>query len=69
VLLIFARMLSRQKLEPVPVEILTMPPDMAARSLPSTGQVTPEMLNELIRAKPANIGGALREWVGSPSKN
>jgi flagellar M-ring protein FliF len=69
VLLVFLRVLSRQKPEPVPVEVLTMPPELAARSLPSSGQVTPEMLNELIRAKPANIGGALREWVGSPSKN
>ena len=69
VLLIFTRMLGRQKPEPVPVEVLSMPPEMAARSLPSTGQVTPEMLNELIRAKPANIGGALREWVGTNSKN
>lgn len=68
VLLVFLRVLSRQKPEPVPVEILSMPPDLAARSLPSSGQVTPEMLNELIRAKPANIGGALREWV-TASKN
>jgi flagellar M-ring protein FliF len=56
-------MLARQKPEPVPVEILTLPPDVAARSLPTSGNVTPEMLNELIRAKPANVGGALREWV------
>lgn len=68
VLLVFLRVLSRQKPEPVPVEILSMPPELAARSLPSSGQVTPEMLNELIRAKPANIGGALREWV-TASKN
>jgi flagellar M-ring protein FliF len=63
VLLVFGRMLARQKPEPVPVEILTLPPDVAARSLPTSGNVTPEMLNELIRAKPANVGGALREWV------
>ncbi len=63
VLLVFMRMLSRQKPEAVPVEILTMPPELAARSLPSSGQITPEMLNELIRAKPANVGGALREWI------
>jgi flagellar M-ring protein FliF len=68
VLLVFLRVLARQKPEPVPVEVLSMPPDLAARSLPSSGQVTPEMLNELIRAKPANIGGALREWV-TASKN
>ena len=28
--------------------------------------MTPEMLNELIRQKPANIGTALRDWVDAP---
>ena len=65
VLLVFLRLLARQKPEPVPVEVLSMPPELAARSLPSSGQVTPEMLNELIRQKPANIGSALRDWVAT----
>ncbi|RXK52972.1 flagellar M-ring protein FliF [Oleiharenicola lentus] len=71
VLLIFLRMLSRQKPEPVPVEVLQMPPEMAARSLQNGSAVTPEMLNELIKQKPVNIGTALRDWVGTPaaSKN
>lgn len=67
VLLVFLRMLSKQKPEPVPVEILAMPPEMAARSLQAGSAVTPEMLNELIRQKPANIGTALRDWVAAPS--
>ena len=29
--------------------------------------VTPEMLNQLIRHKPANIGAALRDWVATPA--
>jgi flagellar M-ring protein FliF len=29
--------------------------------------VTPEMLNELIKQRPANIGSALRDWVGTPA--
>ncbi|AOS45107.1 Flagellar M-ring protein [Lacunisphaera limnophila] len=66
VLLLFLRMLSRQKPEPVPVEVLAMPPELAARSLQNGNAVTPEMLNELIRQKPANIGTALRDWVGTP---
>jgi len=66
VLLIFLRMLSRQKPEPVPVEVLAMPPEMAARSLQIGSAVTPEMLNELIKQKPINIGTALRDWVGTP---
>lgn len=67
VLLMFLRMLSRQKPEPVPVEVLAMPPELAARSLQNGNAVTPEMLNELIRQKPANIGTALRDWVGTPA--
>lgn len=73
VLLIFLRMLSREKLEPVPVEVLSLPPDARARALNSPDSVTPELLNELIRQKPANVGVALRDWVaaGAPvaSKN
>jgi len=65
VLLVFMRVLSRQKPEPVPVEILTLPPELAARALPSGGNVTPDMVNELIRQKPANVGTALRGWVSA----
>jgi flagellar M-ring protein FliF len=67
VLLIFLRLLSRQKPEPVPVEVLAMPPELAARSLQNGNTVTPEMLNELIKQKPANIGTALRDWAGAPA--
>ena len=67
VLLVFLRLLSRQKPEPVPVEVLAMPPEMAARSLQNGNTITPEMLNELIKQKPANIGTALRDWAGSPA--
>jgi len=62
-LLIFWRLLSRQKPEPVPVELLTEAPASGQRSLPRQGTVTPELLNELIRQKPANIGVALRDWA------
>jgi flagellar M-ring protein FliF len=67
VLLVFWRVLSRQKPEPVPIEVLSMSPDAAARSLPNSNNVTPELLNELIRQKPANVGVALRDWVAVPS--
>jgi flagellar M-ring protein FliF len=67
VLLVFLRMLSKQKPEAVPVEILTMPPEIAARSLQNGSAVTPDMLNQLIRQKPANIGTALRDWVATPA--
>ncbi|MEJ1971932.1 MAG: flagellar M-ring protein FliF C-terminal domain-containing protein [Lacunisphaera sp.] len=67
VLLVFLRVLSKQKPEAVPVEVLAMPPELAARSLQNGTTVTPEMLNELIKQKPANIGTALRDWVGTPA--
>ena len=67
VLLFFWRALSRQKPEPVPVEVLALTPDAANRSLPSANAVTPELLNELIRQKPANVGVALRDWVAAPA--
>jgi len=66
VLIVFWRMLSREKLEPVPVEVLSLSPEAAARALPNNhGGVTPELLNELIRQKPAHVGVALRDWVAS----
>jgi flagellar M-ring protein FliF len=65
VLLIFLRMLAKQKPEAVPVEVLSMSPDAASRSLPNSNAITPELLNELIRQKPANVGVALRDWVSA----
>jgi flagellar M-ring protein FliF len=68
VLVFFLRMLSKQKIEPVPVEVLSLPPEAMGRALPNgSGAVTPEMLNQLIRHKPANIGAALRDWVATPA--
>lgn len=65
VLLVFWRLLGRQKPEPVPIEVLSLTPEAANRSLPSANGVTPDLLNELIRQKPANIGVALRDWVSA----
>lgn len=61
VLFVFWRMLKNQRPELVPLELL----DSTAHrhSLPSSGQITPEMLNELIRQKPDNVSAALRDWV------
>jgi len=63
VLFIFWRMLKKQKIEPVPMELLGENGDAAKRALQGNGVLSPEMLNELIRQKPANIGTALRDWV------
>lgn len=65
VLLVFWRMLSREKPEPVPVEVLSLSPEAAARALPNNQGVTPELLNELIRQKSGHVGVALRDWVSA----
>jgi flagellar M-ring protein FliF len=67
VMLLFLRILSKQKPEPIPVEVLTMTPDLATRSLQNGSNITPDMLNQLIRQKPANIGTALRDWATAPA--
>ena len=51
----------------IPIEVLSMQPDTASRSLSNTSNITPELLNDLIKQKPANIGIALREWVSAES--
>ncbi|HEU5081178.1 MAG TPA: flagellar basal-body MS-ring/collar protein FliF [Opitutaceae bacterium] len=63
VLFVFWKMMKKQKVEPVPMELLAEAPDATKRALQTNGTLSPEMLNELIRAKPANIGTALRDWV------
>jgi flagellar M-ring protein FliF len=68
VLLVFWRMLKKQKIEPVPMELLAEAPDATKRALQTNGMLSPELLNELIRQKPANIGTALRDWA-SVKKN
>ncbi len=69
VLLIFWRMLGKQKAEAVPIEVLSLAPESGGpaggRALPNGAHVTPEMLNDLIKQKPANVGTALRDWVAA----
>jgi flagellar M-ring protein FliF len=66
VLLVFWRMLKKQQPEVVPIEVLQLAPESAGGRLgANTANVTPEMLNELIRQKPANVGTALRDWVAA----
>jgi flagellar M-ring protein FliF len=62
---IFFRMLRTQRPEPVPVELLSATPAGNASRGSASGNLTPELLNELIRQKPANVSTALRDWVGA----
>jgi flagellar M-ring protein FliF len=62
--LFFFRRLGREKPEAVPIELLRELPSADRRALGGPpGSVTPELINELIRQKPTNVGTALRDWV------
>ena len=65
VLYLFWRLLKKEQPEAVPVELLADVPTRLPRGAYQLngGSLTPELLNELIRQKPANIGNALRDWV------
>jgi len=63
VLFVFWRMLGKQKPESVPIELLSSSSRDSQRQLQSNGVLTPDLLNELIKQKPANVGTALRDWV------
>ncbi len=64
-MLFFIRRLGREKPEAVPVELLReLPASEQQRALTgASGSITPELINELIRQKPTNVGTALRDWV------
>ena len=62
--LLFLRRLSRERPEAVPGELLRELPSGEQRALNGPpGSITPELINELIRQKPTNVGTALRDWV------
>jgi hypothetical protein len=59
VFLFFLRLLSKQRLEPVPTDLLAVPDGRSfARGVPPS----PEAIAELIRGRPAQAGAALRDW-------
>lgn len=64
-LLIFYRTLRKQRPEPLPVELMLASADTSSQRGAAGGpaNLTPELLNELIRQKPANVGTALRDWA------
>jgi len=64
VIVFFMQMLKRYKPEKISIEVMQPDQMLQSRKLEDTSVVTPEMLNELIRQKPANIGVSLREWIG-----
>lgn len=68
VIFFFLQMLKKNVPEQMSIEVLQPEQMLQSRKLEDTGTVTPEMLNELIRQKPANIGVSLRDWIGETEK-
>ena len=64
VVIFFLQMLKRNQPERISVEVLQPEQMLQSRRMEDTSAVTPEMLNELIRQKPANIGVTLKGWIG-----
>ena len=65
---VFVRMVKRTKPDEIPIEILD-PNRVAVVDVPSIPEVSADMLNELIRQKPGNVGAALRGWMATNGKN
>jgi len=60
---IFFGMLKRSKPDAIPIELLRPETAVPVAAAP----ISAEILNELIRQKPANVGAALRGWMASPN--
>lgn len=67
VIFTFLRLLKRVKPDEIPFEILDPSGALLADGAQTGSQVSPEMLNDLIRQKPANVGAALRGWMATPN--
>ena len=71
----FVRMLRSTKPDQIPMEMLTAPSDTESAQALSNGRagagmnvpqpVTVDLINDMIRRKPENVGAALRSWMDS----
>jgi len=61
--MVFLGMLKRTKPDNIPIELLK--PEAPAP--PPAPLISAEVLNDLIRQKPANVGAALRGWMANPN--
>lgn len=66
-LLFFLRMLKQTKPDEIPFELLEAAGAGGGRGPIRGGNITPDLLNEMIRQKPANVGVALRGWMANGS--
>lgn len=63
----FLRMVNKAKPDEIPIEILS--PEKAQAEAGAGRPVSVELLNEMIRQKPNNVGAALREWMAGGGPN
>ena len=66
--LVFLRMVKRAKPDEIPIELLS-PESLSDEIDPAARPVSVELLNEMIRQKPENVGAALRDWMSTNGKN
>jgi flagellar M-ring protein FliF len=64
--LIFARILRRSQAEAASLELYHAPG--GNRALDREGEITPEMLNQLIQQRPDNVGLTLKRWMSAEQK-
>ena len=65
---VFLRMVKRAKPDEIPIEVFS--PIGAANGTDGTPPpVSVELLNEMIRQKPENVGAALRDWMSTNGNN
>jgi flagellar M-ring protein FliF len=57
----FLSMLKKAKPDAIPIELLRQ------AAAPASPAISADLLNDLIRQKPANVGAALRGWMATPA--
>jgi flagellar M-ring protein FliF len=62
----FLRLVRRSQAEAVPLEVYA--PGESGRSPELQGEVTPELLNEMIRQRPDNVSLTLKRWMSADQK-
>ena len=67
-ILLFLRMVKKAKPDEIPIEVFS-PIGVGANAEAAPQQVSVELLNEMIRQKPENVGAALRDWMSTNGNN
>ena len=67
-ILFFLRMVKKAKPDEIPIEVFS-PIGAGASAEAAPQQVSVELLNEMIRQKPENVGAALRDWMSTNGNN